>query len=94
MDQLFCPKQNELEFAIRRIYAARGGATHGGRTYPPSVAIGIGPTVPVDALLDLNLETVEGPLTPIPPIVWFERLVSSAINNFVREIATNEIHEQ
>ena len=94
MDQLFCPKQNELESAIRTIYAARGRATHGGRPYPSSIAIGIGPTVPPDAFLDLNLELANTPVTPIPPIVWFERLVSSAINNFVRRIATNEIHEQ
>jgi len=94
VNQLFCPKQNELESAIRTIYAARGKATHGGRPYPSSITIGIGPTVPFDALLDLNPKPANTPVTPIPPIVWFERLVNSAINNFVRKIATNEIHEQ
>jgi hypothetical protein len=94
VDQLFCPKQNELESAIRSIYAARGGATHGGRPYPSSVAIGIGPTIPVDAILDLNPELANTPVTPIPPVVWFERLANSAFNNFVRGIATKEIQEQ
>jgi hypothetical protein len=94
LDQLFCPKQNELESAIRTIYAARGGAIHGGRPYPPSIAIGIGSSVPVGAFLDLNLGLANTPVTPIPPIVWFERLVNSATNNFVKRIATNETNEQ
>lgn len=94
VDQLLCPQRDELESAIRTIYYARGGATHGGRPYPSSIAIGIGPTVPFDALLGLNHEKADAPLAPIPPIVWFERLVNSAINNFIEKIATNEIHEQ
>jgi hypothetical protein len=94
VDQLLCPKQNGLESAIRAIYRARGKATHRGRPYPSSIAIGIGPTVPFDALRDLNLGATNTPVAPIPPVVWFERLVSSAINNFVRRITTNENHEQ
>lgn len=88
---LFCPKQRELVSVIHKIYAARSGATHKGRPYPPSIAIGIGPTVPFNALFDLNLELSNTSVTPIPPIVWFERLVSSAVNNYVRKIATNQI---
>lgn len=90
LDSLFCPKQDELQSAIRSVYAARGGATHGGRPYPLSIAIGIGPTVPVGALLDLNFDPSNTTPTPIPPIVWFERLVNSALCNFVRRVATNE----
>lgn len=84
LDPLFCPKQNEFRSAIRAIYAARGGATHRGRSYPPSIDIGIGPTVPVDTFLDLNLDSSGNRVIPIPPIVWFERLVNAAINNFIR----------
>ncbi len=83
VDQLLCPKKSELESTIRKIYAARSGATHGGRLYPSSIAIGIGPDVPVNALLDFKLEQAGAPLIPIPPTVWFERLVNSAINNFI-----------
>lgn len=90
LDPLFCPKQGELQSAIRSVYKARGGATHGGRPYPPSIAIGIGPTVPVGAFLDLDLDPGNATLKPIPPIVWFERLVNSAILNFIRGIATSE----
>jgi hypothetical protein len=94
LDPLFCPKQNELQSAIRAVYAARGRATHAGRAYPPSIAIGIAPTVPVGAFLDLNLDQLITTVTPIPPIVWFERLVNSAINNFVRKIAADEATER
>jgi hypothetical protein len=94
LGELFCPKQSELGSAIRKIYATRGGATHWGRPYPSSIAVGIGPTVPFDAVRDLNLGATNTPVAPIPPVVWFERLVSSAINNFFRRITTNENHEQ
>ncbi|MHB8828942.1 MAG: hypothetical protein ACYC6Q_05370 [Syntrophales bacterium] len=90
LDPLFCPKKDGLQSAIRSVYSARGGATHGGRPYPPSIAIGIGPTVPAAAFLDLNLDLSNTTLTPIPPIVWFERLVNSAICNFLRRIPTDE----
>lgn len=94
VDPLFCPKQSELQAAIRSVYKARGGATHRGRPYPPSISIGIGPTVPVEAFLDLNLDPESETLNRLPPIVWFERLVNSAILNFIRGIATIENAKQ
>ena len=90
VDPLFCPKQDELRSAIRSVYLARGGATHGGRPYPPSIAIGIGPTVPVGAFLDIDFDPANNKLMPIPPIVWFERLVNSAICNFIKEMVSND----
>jgi hypothetical protein len=94
LDPLFCPKQGELQSAIRSVYKARGGATHKGRPYPPSISIGIGPTVPIDALLDLNLDPESETLNRLPPIAWFERLVNSAILNFIRGIPTSENAKQ
>lgn len=90
VDPLFCPKQDELQSAIRSVYFARGGATHGGRPYPPSIAIGIGPTAPADAFLDLDFDPANTKLMPIPPIVWFERLVNSAICNFVKKMVSSD----
>lgn len=93
LEELFFPKQDELEPAIRAIYVFRGGATHRGRPYPSSIAIGIGPTVPYRAFIELNLGLPNAPTTPIPPIVWFERLVNYAINNFIKGIAVNKAIE-
>jgi hypothetical protein len=94
LDELFCPKQDEIEPTIHAVYAARGGATHRGRPYPPSIAIGIGPTFPSSVFRDINLGQPNTPITPIPPVVWFERLVNCAINNFVKRIAANENNAQ
>jgi hypothetical protein len=85
LDELFFPKQDEFESAINAIYAARGGATHRGRPYPASISIGVGPTFSSSAFHDLNLGQPNTPITPIPPIIWFERLVNSAINNFIKK---------
>lgn len=87
LDELLFPRKDELESAIRAIYKARGGAIHRGRSYPSSIAFGIGPTIPHSAFLELNLGQPNSPITPIPPIVWFERLVNFAIINVVKSIA-------
>jgi len=55
-----------------------------------SIAIGTGPTVPFDVLRDLNLGSPHTPITPIPPVAWFERLVNLAVNNFIRSLAGGE----
>lgn len=94
IDPLFCPKQDELPAAIRRIYAARSGATHRGQLYPVSIAIGVGPTVSADVLRDLDFNSANTTIIPIPPVVWLERLVNSAICNFVKEMASNETEKR
>jgi hypothetical protein len=90
LDRLFWPKQEEFERTIKSIYGVRSGATHQGRPYPHSIAVGIGPTVKFEVFRDLNFAG-PNPLTArIPPVVWFERLVNSALNNFIKGIAINE----
>jgi hypothetical protein len=84
---MLLPKQIDLERTIRSIYRARGGATHEGRGYPGTVSVGIGPTIPSGALLDLDFLS---PTAEIPPIVWFERLVNIAIYHLIEaEAAAN-----
>jgi len=90
LNELFCPKQSDLESVISTIYAARGGATHGGQPYPSSITIGIGPTFPTSALLNLNLGQPCSPAIHIPPVVWFERLVNYAINSFIKSITMSD----
>src|SRR5262249_45060178 len=95
LDRLFWPKQEEFERTIKSIYGVRSGATHQGRPYPSSIAFGIGPTVPFEVFRDLNFgSSPNTPTVRIPPIVWFERLVNSALNNFIKSIATNETTEK
>jgi hypothetical protein len=77
----FIPDPAHFEPALRAIYATRGSATHHGHSYPDSVQIGIGPTIPSRALQDVDFTT--GTI-PVPPVVWFERIVNSALVQFVR----------
>jgi hypothetical protein len=89
LDELFWPKREELEGTVKSIYGVRSGATHQGRPYPSSITVGIGPTISFEAFRDLNLASPNTRTTTIPPVVWFERLVNSALNNFIKDVAVN-----
>ena len=82
IEDTLLPKQQDFESALTAINRARSGTTHHGQAYPKSIAIGIGPTVPFDAFRDVDLDSTIP--TRIPPLVWFERLVNLAVNNFIK----------
>jgi hypothetical protein len=90
LDRRFWPKQEEFERTIKSIYGVRSGATHQGRPYPNSIAVGIGPTMKFEGFRELNFGGPNPLTTRIPPVVWFERLVNCALNNFINSIAINE----
>jgi hypothetical protein len=83
----FIPDSTQFESALRTIYANRGSATHGGPPYPDSVQIGVGPTIPSRALQDVDFTTGS---IPVPPVVWFERVVNSALVQFVRSFVDGD----
>jgi hypothetical protein len=74
----FLPKREDFETVLNTIYNARGKLTHGGHSFPPSSAIGIGPTIPSRVFMSLDWSS-----TSFPPVVWFERVVNNALNLFV-----------
>ncbi|MBN2022980.1 MAG: hypothetical protein JW809_09310 [Pirellulales bacterium] len=77
--QEFCPKDDQIEKALGKVYDIRSGATHAGRSYPASAAIGPSPSVPakaIDAVVNLR--------PTFPPIGWFERVVNNAVCNYLR----------
>jgi hypothetical protein len=73
-----CPPPKSLETTLARIYEARSGNLHGGSSLPRSVRIGISPLIHFRSL-PLN------PLMPdeVPPVAWFERVVSLATRKFL-----------
>ncbi len=74
------PKKEEFESTISMIYHARNKSLHHGRSFPLSSVVGIGPTAPNRAFLELFAEGRH-----FPPLVWFERLVNLTLNRFIRE---------
>jgi len=74
------PNRDDFEGVLKSIYSARGGATHSGRPFPDSAGIGTGPTVRSSVMIDIDFSS---PSLPIPPVVWFERVVNSALNHFI-----------
>ena len=76
--EALCPPPDKFSKALSNIYDLRSGNLHEGKPLPRSVRIGIGPMI---AARDLPLN----PLAPpeIPPVVWFERVVSLAVRRFI-----------
>ena len=77
--QEFCPNEDQIEKAIGEVYQTRSGATHAGRSYPATAAIGPLTSVPAKAL-----DAIINMRPSFPPIGWFERIVNNAICNYLR----------
>jgi hypothetical protein len=76
----FCPAAGDTEKTLGLIYMARSGNLHGGLGFPASVGVGTSPYIHFRQM-PLN------PLKPpeIPPVTWFERVVSVAARKFLME---------
>ena len=79
------PSREHFERALSNIYYARSGNLHGGKTFPPWVGLGTGPTVDANVLLTIMTGLAPNGLAPndVPPVVWFERVVSTAVRRYV-----------
>jgi hypothetical protein len=76
--QHLCPPSEDLGKTLARIYEARSGNLHSGSSLPRSIGIGTSPLIHARSL-PLN------PLKPedVPPVPWFERVVSLAAQKFL-----------
>lgn len=82
------PNEEAIGRSIKMIYDQRSGATHSGRTFPPSAKVGSSPWIPHGAA-DSVLENKPA----FPPVGWFERVVNSAIMNLVESSSGCQIAE-
>jgi hypothetical protein len=77
--EFFCPTDADIKSALDDVYRTRSGATHAGRSYPASAAIGPSPLLPAKAL-----NAIMNKQRPFPPIGWFERVLNNAISGFLQ----------
>jgi hypothetical protein len=77
MPQEKMPKREDFERALGKIYAARSKATHEGQAFPITASYTGGPSISMRAG-----QILFGTATPFPPVVWFERVVNSALCGF------------
>jgi hypothetical protein len=68
------PKRENFEQTLGKIYNARSKATHEGQPFPVTASYTGGPRISVRAASALF-----GTESPFPPVVWFERVVNSAL---------------
>lgn len=78
MPQNLCPPGNEVSMVLGRVYKARSANLHRGLPFPKSVGIG------TTAWIKPSLLPIESPLE-IPPVPWFERVVSLAARKYLFE---------
>jgi hypothetical protein len=72
------PPDDEFEKALGRIYDARSKILHEGLPLPSGIGIGTSLLINV---LDLPVDPLRRP--EIPPLPWFERIVSTAARTFL-----------
>jgi hypothetical protein len=77
MQQEGLPKREEFERTLGKIYNARSKATHEGQPFPVTASYTGGPSISMRAASMLF-----GSESPFPPVVWFERIVNSALCSF------------
>lgn len=89
----FMPRRGELRKMLANVYGLRSAATHSGKPFPDYVSIGLSPFISDKAMMQL------GPIWPkcdkpkassyVPPILWFERLVQSALYGLTLQPISN-----
>jgi hypothetical protein len=72
------PKREDFGTVLNSIYEARGKLTHGGHSFPSSSAIGIRPTISSRVFMSVDWSSMA-----FPPVVWFERVVNNALNEYI-----------
>jgi hypothetical protein len=77
MSNAILPRREHFEKTLGNIYKARSKATHVGEPFPISASYTGGPNINVRAAN--LLFGIEG---AFPPVVWFERIVHSALSGF------------
>jgi hypothetical protein len=73
-----CPPAEDYSKTLGRVYDMRSGNLHVASPFPRSVAIG---TSPLIRSRDLPPNLLERP--EIPPVAWFERMVSKAAREYI-----------
>lgn len=72
------PKRENFEQTLSKIYNVRSKATHEGQPFPSTASYTGGPTIPIRAA-----NALFGTVSPFPPVIWFERVVNSALYGYL-----------
>ena len=78
----FLPRQEDFQKTLNTVYDARSKATHWGHQFPISASYSGGPTIPTRVAAAMVASATQGTGPTFPPVVWFERIVNTAIRTF------------
>jgi hypothetical protein len=71
------PQREQFEQTLSSIYATRSKRTHAGEAFPLSATYTGGPSIEPRAA-----DLLYGAAAPFPPVIWFERVVNTALYTF------------
>ncbi len=80
------PKREDFERTLATVYKVRSKATHVGEPFPVSAFYTGGPLIDTRAATQLY-----GTNDAFPPVIWFERIVNSALNVFWQESVSSGV---
>lgn len=75
-----CPQEEDLPKVLSQIYDARSGNLHSASPFPRSIGIGTSPMIKITQLPVGWFQQED-----VPPVPWFERVVSLAARRFLIE---------
>jgi hypothetical protein len=84
--------RGDLSKRLKAIYDSRSGYVHSGVPFPQYVEVGARDRIPVSVVTDLiNLPEQK---RPVPPIIWFERVVHVVIVESMRRTFATELAQR
>ena len=90
--KVLIPQRDTFEKTLRNIYNTRSKATHEGRPFPVTATHTGSPYLSSELASTLIRSASSGQMPVFPPVIWFERVVNSAISGFwesaVRDLET------
>jgi hypothetical protein len=91
---MLLPTRDAFEQTLGKVYDARSKATHVGQPFPVTASHTGGPFLPSRLTDALIRSAVSGHTSVFPPVIWFERVVNSAISGFWERSLTTADSEQ
>jgi hypothetical protein len=79
------PAEADFEPVLKDIYDARSSNLHSGDKFPTGIGLGTSAMMPMREMAPLLVNP-----PPLPPVIWFERVVSAAARKFFMERVSAE----
>lgn len=78
------PRRETFVKVLSEVYDMRSGTHHSGSSFPPSSLVGTSHLIPAEVAIEAMAG--EDARTAVPPVTWFERVVSQSFRSYLFEV--------